>query len=193
MEPHGFTGRIFGFLMQRLNDPAYRRTIELLAPTPDQRFVEIGFGTGKLLEMMTKRLSEGRVAGVDPSRLMVETAKSRLARSTVPHDIRQGTAENLPWRNESFDCAAALHSFQFWPDPVQALSEIHRVLKPGGTLVLILRNHEKANTVDWLPNPWSRGPGEAENATQLAEQAGFKTRRTEDTGNSPTLIACKRQ
>src|ERR1700744_1731801 len=90
MRPDGRMGAVFGFVMARLNGGAYRWTIEQLGPFQPRSFLEIGFGTGHLLAQATRVFPLERVAGVDPSPLMVETARKRLAfaKSTVV-DIRQ--------------------------------------------------------------------------------------------------------
>lgn len=189
MRPHGLAGRIFGVLMERTNRPAYERAASLIDLSSEGRFLEIGFGTGMLAEMMASRATAGLVAGVDPSPLMVETARRRLHHMGVRHELIEGTAENLPWPDASFDAAAALHSFQFWPDPVAALTEIRRVLRPGGRLILILRDHGRRQ-VDWLPNPWSRTPNEIEDALTLLARTGFSAGRVRpDAGTSAVIVA----
>jgi SAM-dependent methyltransferase len=188
MQPHGLTGRLFGTLMERVNKPAYERAAILLDLPPAGRFLEIGFGTGRLIEMLARRMPHGQVAGIDASKLMVETAHRRL--KNMDADIRQGTAEALPWDNASFDRVAALHCFQFWPDPVQVLSEVRRVLRPDGKFVLILRNHARNRNADWLPNPWSRAPDEPLEALMLLDRAGFAaTWRLPDVGTSAVILA----
>ena len=56
MRPHGRIGRIFGWLMRRLNRPAYRWTVEQLRAAHPKSLLEIGFGTGDLLSLAAKKL-----------------------------------------------------------------------------------------------------------------------------------------
>lgn len=189
MLPHGLAGRLFGRMMERLNRSAYERAASLLDLPPDGAFLELGFGTGRLLEMMAARHSDGFFAGIDASPLMVATAKRRLDRRHAARDLREGSAERLPWAEDSFDAAAALHCFQFWPDPVSTLCEIQRVLRPGGTFLLVLRAHG-ARDREWLPNPWSRTPQEVDDALALLKKAGFEARREwPDARTSPVIVA----
>jgi predicted TPR repeat methyltransferase len=63
--PSGFVGRVFGKLMEWTNIGAYRKAIETLNPSPNERFLEIGFGTGLFAEMLLLTNSENFVAGID--------------------------------------------------------------------------------------------------------------------------------
>lgn len=187
-EPHGFTGRIFGWLMERLNAASYRAAAQRLPEGP-VRLLEIGFGTGAMAELLARR-GAALVAGVDPSPLMVGTARRRTR--GLPVDLRQGDAASLPWDDASFDAAVALHSFQFW-NPVQTcLGELRRVLKPGGRLLLVLRRHGAGVDRNRLPNPLSREADEPGAAVRALGAAGFARARMDGkTGSSAMVIAEK--
>lgn len=172
MQPSGRTGAVFGFVMAQMNDRAYRWAVGQLRPLKPRSLLEIGFGTGHLLARAIRTLKLERAAGVDPSRLMVETADKRLHRfrKNVALDVRQGDDASLP--EGPFDAIAALHSFQFWSDPDAALQRIRERLAPGGRLVLVLRTHGR-KAPDWLPNPLSRAGNEIAAACEALERAGF--------------------
>ncbi|HUD50894.1 class I SAM-dependent methyltransferase [Parvibaculum sp.] len=189
MLPHGLAGRLFGRLMEQFNRGAYARAVSLIDLPTEGSVLELGFGTGRLLEMLAVKSTDGFFAGIDASPLMVATARRRLDRRHVARDLRQGNAEYLPWPEDSFDAVAALHCFQFWADPVSALCEVQRVLRPGGTFLLILRRHG-ARDAERLPNPWSRTPHEIEDVFSLLKKAGFEARRElPDARNSPIIVA----
>jgi ubiquinone/menaquinone biosynthesis C-methylase UbiE len=193
MRPRGLSGRIFASLMERMNRSAYERAASLLALGPDARFLELGFGTGRLLEMVAAAGRERTLAGIDPSSLMVATAGRSLRALGVTHELSEGSADNLPWPIAAFDAAAALHCFQFWPDPLQVFAELRRVLRDEGRLVLILRDHSDARDREWLPNPWSRGANEPGEAMRLLERAGFAAMRDmPDAGSSAVILAVKK-
>jgi len=174
MRPEGLAGRLFGKVMERANERAYRRAIEELAPAPGERFVEVGFGTGRLVELLLGAAEGVEVCGVDPTPTMLEVACARrpIARAGGRVDLQLGDAGALPWPDAHFDGALALHSFQFWSDPVAALGELRRALRPGARLVIVLRHHGE-RAPDWLPNPLSRGGREVEAARALLGDAGF--------------------
>ena len=193
MRPAGLKGRLFGTVMERLNRPCYRKVLELLDPRPNQHFIEIGFGTGKLVELLLDAAAGVHVAGVDPTETMLEVALGRrvVARAADRVDLRLGADHPLRWPDETFHGAAALHSFQFWPDPRRTLSELLRVLRPGRLLVLALRDHS-ARAPSWLPNPVSRSDDEVLGTLRLLEEVGFEgVTRGEPAGHSTTVVAVK--
>lgn len=175
MRPEGLVGRLFGNLMERLNAAAYREAIALLGNEPDRAVLEVGFGTGRLVELLLARSPTVRVAGIDHAQTMLRVAQGRAAIRAAGDriDLRHGDAAALPWPSESFDGCVALHCFQFWADPARCARELHRVLTPGGRLVLILRAHRPGRAQAWLPNPISRSDDEASRARQLFAAAGF--------------------
>jgi len=190
MHPQGWAGRAFGVLMERLNRPAYAAAAHLLAPREDEHFLEIGFGTGGLVARLLSANPTVRVAGVDPTSTMVRVASTRREVASASHraDLREGRDAPLPWPDAHFHGAAALHSFQFWPDPAASVAEIARVLVPGGRLVLILRDHGKRPPA-WLPNDVSRSGDEVRAARNLLAASGFRVRLEAPVGSSAVLFA----
>jgi SAM-dependent methyltransferase len=172
MRPSGRVGRIFGFVMAQLNSDACRWTVDQLRAVEPTSFLEIGFGTGRLLARAIRTFRLERACGVDPSELMVDTTRKHLRRfaDRVTLDIRGGDDTSLP--DGPFDAVAALHSFQFWSDPDAALARIRTRLAPGGRLVLVLRTHG-GKAPEWLPNPLSRADNEIAAACKALERAGF--------------------
>jgi ubiquinone/menaquinone biosynthesis C-methylase UbiE len=172
--PSGFMGKLFGKLMEWTNVGAYRKAIETLAPAPNERFLEIGFGTGLFAQMLLLSSSETFVAGVDPTSTMVKTAIDRLSDRGLRDrsDLREGTDESLPWTDNQFDAIIAIHCFQFWQDPDRSIAEIGRVLRPEGRIVIVFRDHS-SNPPTWLPNPISRSGQEIELATSLLRKHGY--------------------
>jgi SAM-dependent methyltransferase len=162
--------------MEAINEPAYRFAIDLLELGPAGDVLEIGFGTGRMIELML-HVTSGRVAGVDPTPTMLEVARARGAvrRAAGRVDLTLGADNSLDFPPGSFDRIVALHSFQFWADPERTVTRLRGLLRDGGRLVLILRDHSR-RPGDWLPNPLSRAPNEAAAASRLLENAGFSTR-----------------
>jgi ubiquinone/menaquinone biosynthesis C-methylase UbiE len=136
--PQGVLGRLGGIIMARMNRNLAGRTIALLDVQPHDRVLEIGFGPGVGIELLSGVVSSGHVAGVDVSEEMVEQARMRnveaIQRGKV--ELRRGSVEALPFAPEMFDKAMAINAMQVWPDAVAGLREIWRVLKPGGRVTL---------------------------------------------------------
>lgn len=193
MCPHGKTGRVFGWLMDLLNRSAHKCAVRRLNVQKTDTILEIGFGTGQLMRMLARKARKGLVAGVDPSELMVETAQKRnrkfIAKRIV--EVRRGDASSLPWKDASFDKVAALHSFQFWNDPTRGLSEIARVLKPGGLLLLILRAH-RGRDLSWLPNPASKDGRELAWLLDALPGLGFANVKLEGKVGSSAILTATR-
>ena len=188
--PSGFTGKLFGKLMELTNTDAYQKTIRALAPSDNERFLEIGFGTGYCAQMLLSTTTGTFVAGVDPTETMVKTARSRLLKKGLGDriDIRQGTDDSLPWRDGYFDAVIAIHSFQFWPDPHKSIVEINRILRPQGRIIIAFRDHS-TRAPDWLPNPISRSGREIDAAISLLAKHGYQTTERIAAGSSRIIRA----
>lgn len=154
--------------------PGIRSAIlDVIPKTRPCRILEVGCGTGKWLRDLGQIGCD--IAGVDPSREMLELASTRMTA-----DLRQGFAEALPWTDESFDAVCFINSLHHIPNPEIALREAHRVLRPGGTFISIgLDPHERTDhwfVYEFFPRTLdfdlSRFPSRARRLHWL-ESAGF--------------------
>lgn len=136
--PAGLMGRLGGAIMARTNRAWAEQVVDALGIGPRDAVLEIGFGPGVAIALLAARVSEGRVAGIDPSAAMLAQAKARnaqaIGRGRV--DLRLGTAERLPFAADTFAKVLAINSMQIWEDKPAGLREALRVLKPGGILAL---------------------------------------------------------
>lgn len=139
--PTGLLGRVIGRGMARHNEREARWTVDLLAIEPDTRVLEVGFGPGVAIQYAAERATRGHVSGIDCSEAMLQMARRRnasgLASGTV--DLTKADVASLPYANDSFDRAFAIHCIYFWRDPVACLCEIRRVLRPSGVLAITIR------------------------------------------------------
>jgi SAM-dependent methyltransferase len=151
--PSGILGHVVGRIMARETHAANRIALERLDLAADDDVLEVGFGHGRTLAAAAQLVTKGRLAGVDPSEVMLQIARQRngaLLRSGRL-DLRLGVSDQLPWAADSFDKAYAVHTIYFWRQPARDLAEIHRVLRPGGRLVLGFRPSEDASFVRDFP------------------------------------------
>jgi ubiquinone/menaquinone biosynthesis C-methylase UbiE len=131
--PKGLLGRLAARAMLATNGPLSDWALELLALDPADRVLEIGFGPGELVRQMAERVGRGQVVGVDSSELMVRQATQRNAARVQSGQVSltMGSASALPYEGRSFDKVVTVNSIHFWPDMVQGLREVGRVLRPG--------------------------------------------------------------
>lgn len=100
---------------------------------PEQRdWVDVGCGTGALLHAIAETRNPRSIVGIDASPGFVEYAKSRVAHPGVRFEV--GDARSLPRETGSADAAVAGLLLNFVPEPVQALAEMTRVVRPGGAV-----------------------------------------------------------
>jgi ubiquinone/menaquinone biosynthesis C-methylase UbiE len=172
--PHGTLGSIAGAIMAFENRAVNRLVVDELRIAPADVVLELGCGPGVGLAEAATRASAGRVVGVDPSPVMVRQAGRRNRRAVVDDrvSVSCAPAEDLPFPDDGFDCAFAVNSVQHWESVPDGLDELHRVLRPGGRLVLARRLQRAGGPgVD----PHSRGASEPEVEAFLVglREAGF--------------------
>lgn len=120
-------------ILQRLVfDRVHDLVLDELAPRKPDNLLDVGCGTGRLLERVAQRLPGIELAGVDASVEMVEVAR----RKNPDARFEIARAERLPFAAGVFDAAATTISMHHWTDPPAGLHEVGRVLRPGGTLVV---------------------------------------------------------
>jgi ArsR family transcriptional regulator len=108
----------------------------LLPPDGIGDFLDVGTGTGRMLELFGPRAEHA--VGVDLSREMLAVARVNLERAGLRNcSLRQGDMYQLPLANETFDAAVFHQVLHYAEDPARALQEAGRVLKPGGRLAIV--------------------------------------------------------
>jgi ubiquinone/menaquinone biosynthesis C-methylase UbiE len=113
--------------------PEFVRTAdEVAASLPAGRAIlEVAPGPGFLAIELAKRGYP--VTGLDISKSFVEIARRNARDAGVTIDFRRGDVARMPFADASFDFVVCVAAFKNFPDPVAALDEIHRVLRPGGS------------------------------------------------------------
>ena len=146
-QPSGWLGHIVGWIMARETHDANLVALEQLDLQPADRMLESGFGHGRTLATAAKRITAGRLAGIDPSNVMLRIARGRNARTLRcgRMNLTLGSSDQLPFPAASFDKALAVHTIYFWPSPERDLAEIYRVMAPGALLVIGFRPGEDQN------------------------------------------------
>jgi len=123
------------------------RTVEERV-APGGRVLEVAPGPG-YLAIELARLGRYQVAGLDISRSFVRIARENAFRAGVSIDFQHGDAAHMPFPEASFDFVISMAAFKNFSDPVGALDEVHRVLKPGGSASIFdLRRDASAGAID---------------------------------------------
>jgi ubiquinone/menaquinone biosynthesis C-methylase UbiE len=115
---------------------------------PQDTMLDVGCGGGKTVSKLAAIATQGKVFGLDYSDASVAVAKKLNARliETGRVEIHEGSVSELPFAADAFDRVTAVETHFWWPDLPAGMREILRVLKPGGTLVLIAEIYRGAET-----------------------------------------------
>jgi SAM-dependent methyltransferase len=160
-KPAGRFGRLFARGMNIGHWPVIQWGLEHVDIGRTDVILYVGCGGGKTIHHLAGLAQEGKVYGIDYSEASVAAATS-VNRKTIGAgrvDIRHGSVASLPFPDAMFDLVTAAETYYFWPDLVENLREIHRVLKPGGRLLLI--------------NEAYRGASQEKENARWAELGGF--------------------
>ncbi len=120
----------YGRFMGRYSEPLAARFLAAVAPRPGWRALDVGAGTGAVAALLADALGSGAVAAVDPSPSFVAALHRRLPGV----DVREASAEALPFGGAAFDLVVAQLVVHFMADPGAGIGEMARVTAPGGTV-----------------------------------------------------------
>ena len=105
------------------------------------------------------RLGPYHIVGLDISETFVHMATANARSAGVEVEFRQGNASSMPFDSCSFDFVYCRAAFKNFSEPVRAISEMHRVLKPGGTALIVdLRKDTSATEIDAAVAGMGLGP-----------------------------------
>jgi demethylmenaquinone methyltransferase / 2-methoxy-6-polyprenyl-1,4-benzoquinol methylase len=165
--------------------------------------LDIATGTTEVAVEIVNRLNECRVIGIDPSKEMLKLGHAKLKALGVQEKIIlvQGFAENLPFKEDTFDAATISFGIRNTVDPLKSLQEMKRILRPGGKVGILefaiprnrlfnpfymfyLRNAlpligsfvGKRNEYKYLVRSISEFP-QRDRFTQLMEKVGFRVKK----------------
>lgn len=106
--------------------------VEFAGVTKEKRVADVGCGTGVVAITAARR--GAHVDALDLSPVLLERARENAQVAEVEVEFREGDVEQLPYKDNSFDCVLSQFGHMFAPRPEVAIAEMLRVLKPGGTI-----------------------------------------------------------
>jgi phosphatidylethanolamine/phosphatidyl-N-methylethanolamine N-methyltransferase len=131
---------IYDALFKRFFLPRISHAVDSMNIEPGDRILDVGVGTGLSLPLYPKDCS---VIGIDLSDAMLKQAREKIRKNNFDHiEVVEMDAMNLSFPDNSFDKVFISHVVSVVPDPYQAMSEVRRVCRSGGDVVVV--NHFKS-------------------------------------------------
>lgn len=141
-KPWSPIGRGFAWLMNRTHAGVTRWGLGHVTVRAEDTILDVGCGGGQTVRTLAGM--GNKVYGVDHSEVSVAASRSKNADLITAGrvEIRQASVSQLPFPDGTFDLVTAVETHFFWPDPVNDFKEVLRVLKPGGTLLVIAETYK---------------------------------------------------
>ncbi|HBH78328.1 MAG TPA: class I SAM-dependent methyltransferase [Nitrospira sp.] len=186
-KPMGVGGRIAGWLMahRRSDKERNRWAVSLLDLQPTDRVLEIGFGPGLAIALMSEVVTGGHVVGIDHSEMMLQQAKKRNASAIEQGRVQLllASASELPAGHGQYDKCLMVNVFHCWDKPDEVLRRVQWQMNPGGKVVIAFQ-------------PSVQGPtGEdtlkaGHTILERVKVAGFSKAHLEIKSMAPDSVAC---
>ncbi|MGI9525721.1 MAG: bifunctional demethylmenaquinone methyltransferase/2-methoxy-6-polyprenyl-1,4-benzoquinol methylase UbiE [Weeksellaceae bacterium] len=116
-----------------------KKVVKIISNTNPDKILDVATGTGDLAIALAKANMQAKITGFDLSAGMLEYGKKKVKERNLDQQIEmiQGDAENMPFEDETFDAITASFGVRNFENLEKGLEEFYRVLKPGGTLVIL--------------------------------------------------------
>ena len=123
------------WLNRFLFEPSHRMLLDELKPVSPGRILDVGCGTGELANRLAHR--GWQVVGLDLCEPMLHRARFKLNGYAGSVRLTVADSEHVPFADGTFDVVTCANSFHHYPHQDAVVRELHRVLKPGGRLLLL--------------------------------------------------------
>jgi SAM-dependent methyltransferase len=143
-KPSGRFAKDISLSMNHFNEVLYEHTIKTMQLKEGEHLLEIGYGNGKFFKKLFNEAENLKISGIDFSDKMFKAAKvnNKDLISAEKLLLHLGNSSKLPFPDAVFDKVFCINVIYFWEKPEAHLSEIHRVLKPGGRFYTAVRAKE---------------------------------------------------
>jgi ubiquinone/menaquinone biosynthesis C-methylase UbiE len=156
-KPSGRFGKFVARVMNFGHSGLRRWGLSHVSINPDAIILDIGCGGGKTIKEMATFAPDGKIYGIDYSEDMIQVTK-KVNKALIKKglvEVKHGTVSSLPFIDNMFDLVTAFETVYFWPNLIDDLKEIKRVLKPDGTL-LIANEVYKDDKFEKRNTKWAR-------------------------------------
>lgn len=137
--PTGLLGRVVLCLMNQTHSKLTSWGLEYVLVARDAMVLDIGCGGGRTVQRLADMADQGKVFGIDYAETSVAAVRPLNATGIASGrvEVQQATVSQLPFANNTFHLVTAIQTHYYWPNHLHDLREIYRVLRPGGSLLLI--------------------------------------------------------
>ena len=147
-KPTGYLGRFVLWMMNSRHSKVTDWGLSHVSVEKQYTILDAGCGGGRTVSKLAALATEGKVYGIDFSKESVAVA-SRTNKQSIGEgrvEIRECSVSRLPFSDNMFDLITAVETHFWWPDLPGDMREVFRVLKPGGTLVIVAEIYGGAQT-----------------------------------------------
>ena|ERR1700722_4864867 len=150
-KPGKWVGRPFLWLMNFSHSKLTDWGLSHVRIEKDFTVLDVGCGGGRTIQKLAASVGLGTVYGVDYANGSVAASRVKNAELVEAGrvEIEQASVSQLPFPDNRFDLVTAVETQYYWPDLPKDMQEILRVLKPGGTLIIIAESYRKAAHATW--------------------------------------------
>src|ERR1700722_10378922 len=146
--PTGWLGRFVLWNMNSRHSKVTDWGLSHISIKEHDTVLDVGCGGGRTVSKLAAMVTQGKVYGVDHSKESVavacKTNREWIDKRRV--EIREGSVSQLPFSQDSFDLVTAVETHFWWSDLPGDMREVYRVLKPGGTLIVIAEIYKGARS-----------------------------------------------
>lgn len=182
-KPDGFWGKLMIHSMNKGHSELTDWALCHIKTEPGDYVLDVGCGGGKTVGKLSNMVGNGKVYGIDYSDLCIKKAEKLNHKNVLCGKVKlqKATVSALPFDSDKFDLVTAVETYYFWPDKLNDLREIWRVLKPGGKIMLVFEMLKDKND----PEKWSKVEERLnieavsrEDIDAMLERAGYLNIRT---------------
>jgi len=136
--PAGLFGRfVMSMIFDRGNKNLNQFVYDLMIVQKNDQILEIGFGTGKLINEMAKKIETGFIEGVDFSKTMISIARRNNKKHITESKVKllEGDFNQIPFDRNRFTKICTINTIYFWPDAENTIKKVVNILKPQGKFI----------------------------------------------------------